>query len=142
NCGCRRGRTTALGGRRGRRASRARARADARRHREPLDWSLCRMSSPNVASSPAEVITALASALRDGCVADALALYEPDAVFVPKPAAPPIAGRIAIQEALSQFAALQPRMSSNIRSVVVAGDVATVINDWQLTGIAPDGSRV
>jgi uncharacterized protein (TIGR02246 family) len=100
------------------------------------------MSSSNVASSPAEVVTALASALRDGRVADALALYEPDAVFVPKPAAPPIAGRIAIQEALSQFAALQPRMSSNVRSVVVAGDVATVINDWQLTGIALDGSCV
>ena len=100
------------------------------------------MSSSNVASSPAKVITALASALRDGRVADALSLYEPDAVFVPKPAAPPIAGRIAIQEALAQLAALQPRMSSNIRSIVVAGDVATVINDWQLTGIAPDGSCI
>jgi uncharacterized protein (TIGR02246 family) len=100
------------------------------------------MSSSNVASSPAKVVTALASALRDGRVADALALYEPDAVFVPKPAAPPIAGRIAIQEALTQFAALQPRMSLNIRSVVVAGEVATVINDWQLSGTAPDGSSV
>jgi len=100
------------------------------------------MSSSNVARSPAEVVTALASALRDGRVADALALYEPDAVFVPKPAAPPIAGRIAIQEALTQFAALQPRMSSNIRSVVVAGEVATVINDWHLSGTAPDGSSV
>src|SRR5215468_8195708 len=100
------------------------------------------MSSSNVASSPAKVITALASALRDGRVADALALYEPDAVFVPRPNAPPIAGRAAIQEALAQFAALRPRLTSHIRNVVVAGNVATVINDWQLLGNAPDGASV
>jgi len=83
------------------------------------------MSSSLVATSPAEVITVLSNALRDARVADALALYEPDAIFVPQPTAPPIAGRAAIQEALSQFAALRPHMTSNIRSVVVAGDVAT-----------------
>jgi uncharacterized protein (TIGR02246 family) len=100
------------------------------------------MSSTIVATSPSEVITALSSALRDGRVADALALYEPDAVFVPQPKAAPIAGRVAIQKALSQFAAMRPHMTSNIRSVVVAGDMATVINDWQLSGTAPDGSSV
>jgi ketosteroid isomerase-like protein len=34
---------------------------------------------------------------------------------------------------------MQPQLTSNIRSVVVAGDVATVVNDWQLSGTAPDG---
>ena len=33
-------------------------------------------------------------------------------------------------------------MTSNIRSVVVAGAVATVINDWQLSGTAANGSYV
>src|SRR5262245_4674950 len=100
------------------------------------------MSSSTVATSSAEVIVVFSSALHDGRVADALALYEPDAVFVPQPHAPPIAGRGAIQEALAQFAALRPRMTSRIRNVVVAGDVATVINDWQLFGTAADGSSV
>jgi uncharacterized protein (TIGR02246 family) len=100
------------------------------------------MSSSTFASNPAEVIAVLSSALHDGRVADALALYEPDAVFVPQPKAQPISGRTAIQEALTQFAALHPQMSSNIRSVVVAGDVATVINDWQLQGTATDGTPV
>lgn len=33
-------------------------------------------------------------------------------------------------------------MASNIRSVVAAGAVATVINDRQLSGTAPDGTPV
>lgn len=100
------------------------------------------MSSNTVANSPAEVIVVFSNALHDGRVADALALYEPDAVFVPQPNVPPIAGRAAIQAALAQFAALRPRITSRIRNVVVAGNVATVINDWQLSGTATDGSSV
>jgi uncharacterized protein (TIGR02246 family) len=93
-------------------------------------------------TTPAEVIPALSNALRDGRVADALALYEPDAVFIPQPNAQPVKGRHALQQALSQFAALQPQMTSSIRNVVVAGAVATVINDWHLRGTAPDGTPV
>lgn len=93
-------------------------------------------------TTPAEVIPVLSTALRDGRVADALALYEPDAVFVPQPNAQPVTGRDALEQALSQFAALRPEMTSSIRNVVVAGAVATVINDWQLRGTAPDGTPV
>ena len=93
-------------------------------------------------TTPAEAIQALSTALRDGRVADALALYEPDAVFIPQPNAQPLSGRDAIASALSQFAALQPEMTSSIRALVVAGDVATVINDWHLRGTAPDGAPV
>jgi uncharacterized protein (TIGR02246 family) len=100
------------------------------------------MPSVTVATNPAEVIGVLSSALHDGRVADALALYEPDAVFIPQPNAQPIIGRAAIQEALTTFAAMQPQLTSNILSVVVAGDVATVVNDWRLDGIAPDGSSI
>jgi len=94
------------------------------------------------ATTPAEVISLMSAALQDGRVADALSLYEPDAVFVPQPNAQPIAGREAIEQALTQFAALRPHMASNIRSVVTAGSVATVINDWQLRGTAADGTSV
>jgi uncharacterized protein (TIGR02246 family) len=94
------------------------------------------------ATTPSEVISLLSAALQDGRVADALALYEPDAVFVPQPNAQPIAGREGIEQALTEFAALRPHMASNIRSVVSAGVVATVINEWQLSGTAPDGRPV
>ena len=50
--------------------------------------------------------------------------------------------RQAIEQALAQFAALRPEMTSNIRSVVEAGAVATVINDWHLRGTAPDGTPI
>ena len=92
------------------------------------------------ATTPAELISLLSTALQDGRVADAVALYEPDAVFVPQPNAQPIAGREAIEQALTGFAALRPHMASNIRSVVSAGAVATVINEWRLSGTAPDGT--
>jgi uncharacterized protein (TIGR02246 family) len=95
-----------------------------------------------VATSPAEVITVLSQALRDGRVADALALFEPDAVFIPEPGADPITGRDAIHAALTGFATLRPTMTSDIRKVVVAGDVATVLNAWRLRGTGPDGGPI
>ena len=85
------------------------------------------------------MIPALSTALRDGRVADALALYEPDAVFIPQPNAQPVTGRDALEQAFSQFAAPQPQLTWSIRNVVVAGEVATVINDWQL-GRLPVGA--
>lgn len=95
-----------------------------------------------VATSPDEVITVLSQALRDGRVVDALALFEPDAVFISEPGAHPIAGREAIHAALTTFAALRPTMTSDIRKVVMAGDVATVLNAWQLRGTGPDGNPI
>src|SRR5262245_35414668 len=92
--------------------------------------------------SPTDVIAKLSAALNTGRVADAIALYEPDAVFVPQPNAEPVDGREAIEAALAQFAALRPTMTLQTRSVLVAGDVATVINDWQLRGTAPDGAPI
>jgi ketosteroid isomerase-like protein len=61
---------------------------------------------------------------------------------VPHPNTQPLARREAIEQALTQFAVLRPHMASNIRSVVTAGAVATVINAWQLRGTAPDGTPV
>jgi ketosteroid isomerase-like protein len=84
----------------------------------------------------------LSAALRDGRVDDALALYEPEAVFIPQPNAQPVTGRGAIHAALTQFSFLRPTLTSTIRNVVVAVNVATVINDWQLHGMAADGTPV
>ncbi|HLZ24459.1 MAG TPA: SgcJ/EcaC family oxidoreductase [Ktedonobacterales bacterium] len=97
---------------------------------------------PVFAQSPADVIQVFSAALHDGRVEDALALYEPDAVFVPGPGTPVITGREHIRHALQNLAALRPQLAANIRNVIVAGDVATVVNNWRMSGSAPDGTPV
>jgi uncharacterized protein (TIGR02246 family) len=94
------------------------------------------------ATTPDEAIRLFAAALQDGRIDDALALYEPDAVFVPQPAAPPISGHDAIRAALAGFAALRPTMTADVRKVVTAGEIATVLNAWQLRGTTPAGDPV
>lgn len=94
------------------------------------------------AHTPAEVITEFAAAMRSGRVDDALSLYEPEAVFVPGPDVEPVTGHENIRAALTQFAALKPTMTADIRKVVQAGGTATVLNAWQLTGTTPDGAPV
>jgi uncharacterized protein (TIGR02246 family) len=94
------------------------------------------------ATSPQAVIEVFANALQAGRVDDLVALFEEDAVFVPQPAAAPIAGLDAIRASLSQFAKLRPTMESDIRAVIVAGDIATVHNTWRLAGTGPDGEPI
>jgi uncharacterized protein (TIGR02246 family) len=96
--------------------------------------------STTTAAAPADVITLFAAALHDGRLDDAVALYEPDAVFIPEPGATPISGTDQIRAALGSFTALRPTLTPDIRKVVQAGDIATVLNAWQLDGSTPDGS--
>jgi uncharacterized protein (TIGR02246 family) len=91
-------------------------------------------------TTPAQVITEFADALHDGRLDDAVALYEPDAVFIPQPGAAPLHGTDAIRAALAQFTALRPTLTPDIRKVVQAGDIATVLNAWRLDGTGPDGA--
>ena len=90
--------------------------------------------------TPADVITDFPTALHDGHLDAALALYEPDAVFIPQPGAEPLHGLDQIRAALAGFAALQPTLTPDIRKVVQAGDIATVLNTWKLDGTGPDGA--
>ena len=93
-----------------------------------------------MSTTPAQVITDFAAALHDGRVDDAVALYEPDAAFIPQPGAEPLHGLEQIRAALAGFAALRPTLTPDIRKVVEAGDIATVLNSWTLEGTAPDGN--
>jgi uncharacterized protein (TIGR02246 family) len=70
-----------------------------------------------------------------------MALYEPDATFAPQPGEE-VKGREAIRLALDLFTALKPRMRGEITKVMTAGDVALVMNRWQLEGTQPDGAPV
>ena len=93
------------------------------------------------AESPAHAIELFTEALNSGDVEAAMALYEWDATFAPQPGEE-IQGREAIRAALDQFMALEPRMSGEITKVTTAGDVALVMNRWQLEGTRTDGGRV
>ena len=78
-------------------------------------------------------------ALNGGDVDGAMALYEADATFAPQPGEE-VKGHEAIRAALDQFMALKPRMDGEITKVMTAGDVALVMNRWQLEGT--DGALV
>ncbi|HKP17621.1 MAG TPA: SgcJ/EcaC family oxidoreductase [Gaiellaceae bacterium] len=93
------------------------------------------------AQSPEQVIELFASAVSRGDVAGALTLYDPNATFAPQPGEW-VRGVDAIRGALEQFAALKPTLTGEITKVVAAGDVALVMNRWQLTGTGPDGTPV
>jgi uncharacterized protein (TIGR02246 family) len=94
------------------------------------------------ATAPADVIALFAAALHDGRLDDAVALYEPDAVFIPAPGTAPISGIDQIRAALASLTALRPILTPDIRKVVQAGDIATVLNAWQLDGTTPDGTSL
>ena len=92
------------------------------------------------ASSPAQVIELFSEALNSGDVDGAMGLYEPEATFAPQPGQE-VKGRDAIRAALDDFAALKPRLQGEISSVLTAGDVALVMNRWQLEGRSPTAHR-
>jgi uncharacterized protein (TIGR02246 family) len=92
-------------------------------------------------ASPEATIERFSTLLIEGDLDAMLELYEPDAAFAPQPGET-VTGREGIRAALEAFLALKPRMEGTIEKVFVAGDTALVANRWQLSGTAPDGSRV
>ena len=93
------------------------------------------------AESPARAIELFTEALNSGDVDGAMALYEADATFAPQPGKE-VKGHEAIRAALDRFMALRPRMGGEVTKVMTAGDVALVMNRWQLEGTRTDGGRV
>ena len=93
-------------------------------------------------ATPSEVIGQLSRCLTAGDVPAALALYEPEAAFLPQPGQR-IHGLDAIREALEGFTALRPTLTGEIEQVIEAGGTALVANRWTLDGTRPDdGSAV
>jgi uncharacterized protein (TIGR02246 family) len=93
------------------------------------------------ADSPEHVIELFTEALNGGNVDGAMALYEPAATFAPQPGEE-VKGHEAIRAELDLFIALKPRMQGEITKVLTAGDVALVMNRWQLEGTTLNGAPV
>jgi uncharacterized protein (TIGR02246 family) len=83
----------------------------------------------------------LSQRLSDGDLEGALALYEPDATFVPQPGRA-VYGLDAIRSALTGFVRLRPKMTGEIQKVLVAKETALVINKWTLEGTQPNGTPI
>jgi uncharacterized protein (TIGR02246 family) len=93
------------------------------------------------AQQPTDIHRLMSEALATGNREAALALYEPDAVFVPRPGQ--VAGGLAaIGAALDQFLALKPTLTVEPAQVLQAGDTALLRAKWTLTGTGPDGQPI
>ena len=93
------------------------------------------------ADSPTQAIELLTEALNGGDVEGALSLYESEATFAPEPGQE-VRGREAISAALDLFTALKPRIHGEITKVMTAGDVALVMNRWEIDVMQRDGAPV
>ena len=93
------------------------------------------------AQQPTDLHRLMSDALATGNRAAALALYEPDAVFVPQPGQA-ASGLAAIGAALDQFMALKPTLIVDPAQVLQAGDTALLRATWTLTGTGPDGQPI
>jgi uncharacterized protein (TIGR02246 family) len=93
------------------------------------------------AGTPEQVIELFAERLNEGDSEGALSLYEQDASFAVRPGEV-VQGTDAIREALSTFTAIKPKLSGTIEKSLTAGDVALIVNRWQLEGEQPDGAPV
>ena len=102
----------------------------------------CCMTTTDVdLSTPEALMRRFAECLNAGDLGGLVGLYEPSAVFEPQPGV--VAhGRTAIRSALQNLLATRPTIVAEVSQVLVAGDVALVVNEWALTGTAPDGTAV
>ena len=93
------------------------------------------------ATNPEQVIQQFSQHLNEGNLEGALALYEPDATFAPRPGEA-VHGLDAIRSALAGFVALKPKMTGEIQKVLEADETALVINKWTLEGTQAEGTPI
>jgi len=92
-------------------------------------------------STPEGVIDHFAALLGAGDLDAALDLYADGAAFLPDPGSV-VTGDDQLRAGLAGFFAIRPTLVPGRRRVVVAGDTALVVHDWQLRGALPDGTPV
>ncbi len=91
--------------------------------------------------TPEALMNCFADRLNAGDLDGLVALYDPSAVFEPQPGVV-VRGHPAIRQALTDLLMLEPALVAETVQVLAAGDTALVVNEWVLTGFAPDGTPV
>lgn|ERR671910_33862 len=92
-------------------------------------------------ATPEALMRCFTDRLNAGDLDGLVGLYEPTAVFEPQPGIV-VHGHAEIRQALEELLATDPRITAETVEVLQAEDVALVINEWAMTGTAPDGSQV
>ncbi len=91
------------------------------------------------ARTPEEVDALFEQGINAGDAATVAALYEPTARLVALPGHA-VTGTAAILTALEALLASKPRIKQNVVSVLSAGDVAMLYNDWSGSSVGLDGT--
>ncbi|MBT5773417.1 MAG: SgcJ/EcaC family oxidoreductase [Dehalococcoidia bacterium] len=92
-------------------------------------------------STPAETMASFVEHVHNRDLDALIKLYEPDAVFRPS-SGEILTGTDEIRAGLAQLLALRPTMNVDVTQALTSGDTALVVNQWSMTGTAPDGSEV
>lgn len=92
-------------------------------------------------STPEALMEEFRSRVHAGDLDGLVDLYEPEAVFEPSPGVV-VSGQAEIRAALAEMLALSPEMTVSPARVLVADDIALVVNDWSMTGTDADGQAV
>jgi uncharacterized protein (TIGR02246 family) len=92
-------------------------------------------------STPEALMRCFTDQLNAGDLDGLVALYEPSAVFEPQRGVV-VRGHAAIRHALDELLAIGPTIAAQTVEVLVAEDIALVVNEWAMTGTAPDGTEV
>ncbi|WP_067829948.1 YybH family protein [Nocardia inohanensis] len=95
-------------------------------------------AAPSLTTDPAHHPHVFAAAFNTGDPAAVAAVYDPAAVFVPHPGTP-VTGP-ALGAATAEFLSLGLPITVRPRHTYVADDIALLIVDWTIEGIAPDGT--
>jgi uncharacterized protein (TIGR02246 family) len=93
------------------------------------------------ADTPQDIHRLFVEAFNAGDLPALLALYEPQACFVPQPGRT-ISGRDSIRAVLQQFLATHGTIGMETTFVVEAVDTALLGGKWHLHGTGPDGKPV
>ena len=92
------------------------------------------------AKTPEECDRLFEERINAGDLDGLVALYEPDATFVPQ-AGDTVHGTAAIRGALGEFVAMKPKLRMNVTRVIAIGkDLAMIYNDWTMTAGGQTGT--
>lgn len=98
-------------------------------------------NTDTVLATPEALMRCFTDRLNAGDLDGLVGLYETTGVFEPQPGVL-VHGHTAIRQALQELLAITPTITAETLEVLDADDVALVINEWAMTGTAPDGSPV
>ncbi|MFT3922218.1 MAG: SgcJ/EcaC family oxidoreductase [Myxococcales bacterium] len=91
--------------------------------------------------TPAALVQSYVARVQQRELEALLSLYEPDALFVPKPHVH-VRGHAALREGFEELFAIEPVLTVHIAEEHQATDLVLLANDWTLEGTTPDGRAV